>query len=71
MQTVLSRAVEIEKLSELLLKGVGLQILAVAAQQTPSSPLLWGWSLLCEAGISAGINLDKTRNTRKVGNIVA
>jgi len=52
-------------------KGVGLQFLAFAAQQTPSSPLLWGWSLLCKAGISVGINLDKTRNTRKVGNIVA
>ncbi len=73
---------EEEKLDEVLVQGVGLAVVAVAARDTrfptirvPSVPdgdayiqLLAGWNLLVEMGIDAGVNLDKPVRARKVGN---
>lgn len=73
---------EDEKLEEVLVQGVGLAVIAVAARDTrfptirvPSMPggdayiqLLAGWNLLVEMGIDAGVNLDTPARARKVGN---
>ncbi len=75
---------EEEKLAECLGKGVGLTILAIADRDTLFPTLKvpargdWkeyvllaaGWNLLVEAGLEAGINLDKPERARKVGNEV-
>lgn len=73
---------EERKFKEVLEKGVGLKIVAVASRETifptmiiPESPgyneyiqLAAGWNLLVETGIALGINLDKPTRARKVGN---
>lgn len=73
---------EIEKFQEVLVKGVGLTIVAIADHDTPfptikvpaageMNPyvlLCAGWNLLVEIGLAAGINLDKPERARKVGN---
>ena len=72
------------KFREVLAEGVGLEVIAVATQETSfptirilkvSSPdnvpyleLAMGWNILVEAGISLGIDLDKPERARKVGN---
>ncbi|MCG8570461.1 MAG: SIS domain-containing protein [Spirochaetes bacterium] len=75
-------AEEEEKFREVLAKGVGLNINAISSRKT-SFPtfqipdfgdfttyleLAAGWSLLIEAGIKLGINLDKPERARKIGN---
>jgi glucosamine--fructose-6-phosphate aminotransferase (isomerizing) len=76
---------EIEKFQEVLVKGVGLTVVAVADRDTPfptvrvpsggeGNPYLFlaaGWNLLVEIGLAAGIDLDKPQRARKVGNEVA
>ena len=73
---------EIEKFQEVLVKGVGLTVVAIAAKETPfttirvpdagnMNPYLFlcaGWNLLVEIGLTLGINLDKPERARKVGN---
>ncbi|MBN2812618.1 MAG: hypothetical protein JXQ80_01005 [Bacteroidales bacterium] len=73
---------EIEKFQEVLVKGVGLTIVAIADRDTPfptikvpaageMNPYVFlcaGWNLLVEIGLAAGINLDKPERARKVGN---
>ena len=73
---------EIEKFQEVLVKGVGLKVVAVADrktmlptiqvpnanQQTPYVYLCAGWNILVEIGLALGINLDKPERARKVGN---
>ncbi len=73
---------EIEKFKEVLVKGVGLKVVAIASHDTPFptikvpdagqfSPYVYlctGWNLLVEIGLSIGINLDKPERARKVGN---
>lgn len=73
---------EEEKFEEVLVKGVGLTVVAVSARQTrfptiriPSVDgldeyvrLAAGWNLLIEIGLALGINLDKAERARKVGN---
>jgi glutamine---fructose-6-phosphate transaminase (isomerizing) len=73
---------EIEKFQEVLVKGVGLKVVAIAAKETPFPTILVpdagdmnpyvflcaGWNLLVEIGLSLGINLDKPERARKVGN---
>jgi glucosamine--fructose-6-phosphate aminotransferase (isomerizing) len=73
---------EIEKFQEVLVKGVGLTVVAIANHKTPfptivvpeageMSPYVYlcaGWNLLVEIGLAAGINLDKPQRARKVGN---
>lgn len=73
---------EIEKFQEVLVKGVGLKVIAIANRETPFDTvrvpdigefnpyvyLCTGWNLLVEIGLSIGINLDKPERARKVGN---
>ncbi len=73
---------EIEKFQEVLVKGVGLTVVAIADRETPFTTirvpsagemkpyvfLCSGWNLLVEIGLAAGINLDKPERARKVGN---
>jgi glucosamine--fructose-6-phosphate aminotransferase (isomerizing) len=73
---------EIEKFQEVLVKGVRLKVVAIAAKETPfttirvpdagnMNPYLFlcaGWNLLVEIGLFLGINLDKPERARKVGN---
>ncbi len=73
---------EQEKMRDVLVKGVGLKVFAVAARDTifPTVKvpelgelstyvyLAAGWNILVEVGISSGINLDKPVRARKVGN---
>lgn len=75
-------AEEITKFQEVLEKGVGLTIVAIADRDTPFptikvpsagelTPYVYlcaGWNLLVEIGLSTGINLDKPERARKVGN---
>ncbi len=73
---------EIEKFQEVLVKGVGLKVVAIANRKTPFptiqvpdagelTPYVYlaaGWNLLVEIGLALGINLDKPTRARKVGN---
>ncbi len=73
---------EAEKLEQVIAKGVGMTVIAIAAQPTrfptirvPSLDgfdayfqLLAGWRLLVEVGLKRGIDLDKPMRARKVGN---
>ena len=73
---------EIEKFQEVLEKGVGLTVVAIADRDTPFTTinvpsagemnpyvfLCAGWNLLVEIGMATGINLDKPERARKVGN---
>lgn len=72
------------KFKECLVDGVGATVIAIADRDTLFPTLkvpsigVWkeyvllaaGWNLLVEAGIAAGIDLDKTVRARKVGNEV-
>ncbi|NLE40161.1 MAG: sugar isomerase [Pirellulaceae bacterium] len=73
---------EIEKFQEVLVKGVGLTVVALADRDTPFptirvpsagelTPMVYlaaGWNLLVDIGLSIGIDLDKPTRARKVGN---
>jgi glucosamine--fructose-6-phosphate aminotransferase (isomerizing) len=73
---------EIEKFQEVLVKGVGLTVVALADRDTPFktirvpqagdlTPYVYlcaGWNLLVEIGLALGINLDKPDRARKIGN---
>jgi glutamine---fructose-6-phosphate transaminase (isomerizing) len=75
-------ATELEKFNECLVKGVGMNIIAVSSKKTifptiiiPEGgqyaeyvQLAAGWNILVETGISLGIDLDKPTRARKVGN---
>jgi glucosamine--fructose-6-phosphate aminotransferase (isomerizing) len=73
---------ETAKFKEVLVDGVGMKVIAVAAQDTPFPTiripavegydmilqLLAGWNILVHAGVAMGINLDKAQRARKIGN---
>ena len=73
---------EQEKFNECLVKGVGMNIIAVSTKKTMFPTIIIpdgnqyaeyvqlaaGWNILVETGISLGINLDKPTRARKVGN---
>lgn len=73
---------EIEKFREVLVRGVGLHVVAISDRDTPFTTirvpeagemkpyvlLSAGWNLLVEIGLATGINLDKPERARKVGN---
>jgi len=75
-------AEEMEKFQEVLVKGVGLKVVAISPAETPFitirtpdanelNPYIYlctGWNLLVEIGLALGINLDKPERARKVGN---
>lgn len=72
-----------EQFNECLVKGVGINIVAISAKQTifptviiPDGgeyaeylQLAAGWNILVETGVALGLNLDKPQRARKVGNI--
>lgn len=73
---------EVEKFNEVLVKGVGMKVIAIAGQDTifptikiPALEgydtvlqLLAGWNVLVHVGVALGINLDKPERARKIGN---
>ncbi len=73
---------EMDKFYDVLVKGVGLKVVAIADRETrfdtirvpsagemnPYVYLCAGWNLLVEIGLALGINLDKPERARKVGN---
>jgi len=73
---------EEEKFNECLVKGVGMNIIAVSTRKTMFPTIIIpdggeyaeyvqlaaGWNILVETGISLGIDLDKPERARKVGN---
>jgi glutamine---fructose-6-phosphate transaminase (isomerizing) len=73
---------EEEKFEEVLVKGVGMTVIAVADRETrfptiqipgmakydPYIQMTAGWNILVEIGIALGIDLDKAERARKVGN---
>jgi len=73
---------EQEKFNECLVKGVGMNIIAVSVKKTMFPTIIIpdggqyaeyvqlaaGWNILVETGISLGIDLDKPERARKVGN---
>jgi glucosamine--fructose-6-phosphate aminotransferase (isomerizing) len=73
---------EQEKFNECLVKGVGMNIIAVSTkksmfptiiipdggQYSEYIQLAAGWNILVETGISLGIDLDKPERARKIGN---
>jgi glucosamine--fructose-6-phosphate aminotransferase (isomerizing) len=76
---------EMAKFEEVLVRGVGLTVVAIADRATPfptivvpsageMTPYVYlaaGWNLLVEIGIASGIDLDKPQRARKVGNEIA
>ncbi len=75
-------AEEVGKFQEVLSRGVGLTVAAIASKDAPFptvkvpdmgelNPFVFlcaGWNLLVEIGLRLGINLDKPERARKVGN---
>jgi glucosamine--fructose-6-phosphate aminotransferase (isomerizing) len=76
-------AEEMQKFQDVLVKGVGMKVVCIAAEpvegfptiQVPDAcmmnPFLYlaaGWNLLVEIGLAMGIDLDKPTRARKVGN---
>jgi glucosamine--fructose-6-phosphate aminotransferase (isomerizing) len=73
---------EIEKFKTTLADGVGLTVIAIAAEPTivptiiiPRVESYWnvlqllaGWNILVQVGVGLGINLDKAERARKIGN---
>jgi glutamine---fructose-6-phosphate transaminase (isomerizing) len=70
-----------QKFTDVLVKGVGLTVIAISSRPTPFPSIrvpasrfpsyvsmCAGWNLLVEAGIQLGIDLDKPQRARKVGN---
>jgi glucosamine--fructose-6-phosphate aminotransferase (isomerizing) len=73
---------EAEKFKQVLVDGVGMKVVALAAEPTifptirvpkvegydTSLQLLAGWNLLVHVGVALGIDLDKPQRARKIGN---
>ncbi|MCA9111566.1 MAG: sugar isomerase, partial [Planctomycetaceae bacterium] len=71
-----------EKFEDVLCRGVGLSIIAIASRETRFPTLripdagdlaafvqmAAGWNILVEVGLALGVNLDKPERARKVGN---
>jgi len=73
---------EEEKYKNVLIKGIGLKVIAISTRKTIFPTIIIpeygdftnyleiaaGWNLLVEVGINMGINMDNTLRARKVGN---
>jgi len=73
---------EEEKYKNVLIKGIGLKIIAISTRKTIFPTIIIpeygdftnyleiaaGWNLLVEVGINMGINIDNTLRARKAGN---
>jgi len=71
-----------DKFNESLVKGVGMNIIAISTRKTKFPTIIIpdggqyaeyvqlasGWNLLVDTGVALGINLDKPKRARKVGN---
>ncbi len=71
-----------EKFRDVLVRGVGLKVVAIADHETPFQTiripkltegssyvqLAAGWNLLVEIGLALGVDLDHAERARKVGN---
>lgn len=74
---------EMEKFKEVLVDGVGMNVIAVSTKNTPFHTIIIpdmgnlnpylelaaGWSLLVETGLALKIDLDRPVRARKVGNL--
>ena len=71
----------LQKFHDVLVKGVGLTVIAIATRPTPFPTIqipeselqsyvtmAAGWNILVEAGVKLGVNLDTPVRARKVGN---
>lgn len=77
-------AAELEKIQQVLAKGVGMHVLAIASYDTPFPTikipqlkgfdayfqLLAGWNILAATGLNRGIDFDTPLRARKIGNAV-
>ncbi|MCX6325730.1 MAG: SIS domain-containing protein [Bacteroidia bacterium] len=75
-------SVDQDKFHECLVKGVGMEIIAISSEKTMFPTIIIpdggqyaeyvqlaaGWNILVETGISLGIDLDKPVRARKIGN---
>ncbi len=73
---------ECARIKELLVDGVGMTVIAIAPKETVFPTiripelkgydmylqLLAGWNLLVQIGVACGVNLDKPKRARKIGN---
>lgn len=73
---------EMEKYRDVLVIGVGMQVVAISSFDTPFPTfripqaagfdaclqLAAGWNLLVAAGLAGGVDIDRPRRVRKVGN---
>ncbi len=73
---------EEEKYKNVLIKGIGLKVIAISTRKTIFPTIIIpeygdftnyieiaaGWNLLVEVGINMGIDVDKTLRARKVGH---
>ena len=73
---------EEEKYNNVLVKGIGLKVVAISTRKTIFPTMIIpeygdftnyleiaaGWNLLVEVGINMGIDMDKTVRARKVGH---
>jgi glucosamine--fructose-6-phosphate aminotransferase (isomerizing) len=71
-----------QKFTDVLVKGVGLTVIAISTEPTPFPTIripasgnlqsyvnmCAGWNVLVEVGVKLGIDLDKPQRARKVGN---
>jgi len=71
-----------QKFQDVLVKGVGMSVIAIAARDTlfptiripdagdlsPFVQMAAGWNVLVDVGLALGVNLDKPQRARKVGN---
>lgn len=76
---------DLAKYDEVLAQRAGVNIVAIAARETPFPTLLVpevagfdgylrlmaGWSLLVEMGLARGVNIDKAERARKIGNEIS
>ncbi|MDD3589929.1 MAG: sugar isomerase [Thermoguttaceae bacterium] len=74
---------ECEKIKKLIEENAGLTVVAVASEDTifptiklpqlpgykPFFQLVAGWNLLVQIGVALGIDLDKPKRARKIGNL--
>lgn len=73
---------ELDKINDVLVKGVGMKVVAIASKKTIFPTIVVpdlrdlaayvylaaGWNILVETGIALNINLDKPTRARKIGN---
>lgn len=73
---------EYDKMKKSLIDGVGMTVIAISKTQTPFPTiriptlfgydlflqLMAGWNLLVQCGVACGVDLDKPKRARKIGN---